>query len=151
MPLYNITSHNDTIIAKCPFKLSKIHISLLVISLQSSYFPKRQVPQENTEAAGQKCFIKEAVLKTVWKIHKKSLVQRFSFRARSSGKVYGIFPVSFPRIFRTTDLKVGILFIIQFSLSLFPVYLEWTKSSLRTTLIQSTREHLLVEVLLSPE
>ena len=39
-----------------------------------SYFLKHQVVQGNTGAADQKCCIKEAVLKTVWKIQKKSPV-----------------------------------------------------------------------------
>ena len=38
--------------------------------------------QGNTEAADWKCFIREVGLKTVWKIHNKSPVQRLSFRAR---------------------------------------------------------------------
>ena len=42
-----------------------------------SYFWKYYVVQGNTEAADQKCFIKAAVLKNVWKIHKKSHAQRF--------------------------------------------------------------------------
>ena len=97
----------------------KLQISLLHFPThlsQKLFLETLGVVQGNAEAADQKCFIKEAVLKTVWKIHKKLPVQRFSFRARSSGKVYGTFPVSFPRIFRITDLKAGILFIAEFSL-----------------------------------
>ena len=38
--------------------------------------------QGKTKAADRKCFIKEVVLKTVYKSHKKSPVQRLSLRAR---------------------------------------------------------------------
>ena len=77
------------------------------------------------------------------------------FRTRGWSEVYRIFPVSFPKMFRENRFQRATFllswlqsgdFVHRRILSLFPVYLEWTKSSLRTTLIQNTRKHLLLEV-----
>ena len=76
------------------------------------------------------------------------------------------FPVSFPKVLEQLrldkiifekqrfakllgeNLKAGILFFAKFWLRkfLFPVHLEWTKAGLRTTLLQNTKEQLLLEV-----
>ena len=60
------------------------HISLTHFDpdLSQSYCLKHYVVEGNTETATQKCFIKAAVLKNVWKIPKKTPVRRIFFRVR---------------------------------------------------------------------
>ena len=111
-----------------------------------------------TEAADQKWFIKEAVLKNVWKIHKKSPVGRFFFRSWGWSKLYRIFLWVFPNFSEQLTLDKIVFkerrllswlksgdFIHRRIFSAFPLYLEWAKSSIRTTL-RNTKEHLLLEV-----
>ena len=89
IPLYNITPHDKVIIVNYFSNYEKLYFFHYISThtCHRSYFLKHLVVQGNTEAAHQKCLIKEAIQK---KVHKKSPAQSFSFRARG----YWIFTVS---------------------------------------------------------
>ena len=100
--------------------------------------------ERNTEAAAQECFMKISVLKNVRKIHAFNVCGKTLLSSQRLKERRQVFPCELSENLQSNlDLIKPIDNLIIFSC---PIYLEWTKASLRKDLPQNTSEQLLLEV-----